>query len=234
MDQSNVPGTGGLPIVTSAKRLAGFVRSGAMCYKDCMRFRARLGSTFIAAAFAVALQVVPPGSWSIPEAQAHSFIEVSIDVLAQRAQRVIVATPADSMSTWESTDGGNRIVTYHRVQVQSDIVGGGDSEVWVRRLGGVVGKVGQLVHGAAPLHTGQTVLLFLSKRQDGTFSVIDMEQGCFPVIKTKDNRFKVGSRRFAHAPVRSMQRERLASTLEGLSIEEATHIIVEAKKRHAK
>lgn len=229
-----MPGMGGPPIVTGARGLAGFVRLGAMCYKVCMRFRARLGSAFIAATFAIAVQVVSPGSWSIPEAQAHSFIEVSIDALALRAQRVVVATPADSMSTWESSDGGNRIVTYHRMQVQSDIVGGGDSEVWVRRLGGVVGKVGQLVHGAAPLRTGQTVLLFLAKRPDGTFSVIDMEQGCFPVIKTKDNRVMVGPRRFAHAPVPSRLRERPASTLEGLSIEEATHVIVEAKKRHAK
>jgi hypothetical protein len=142
--------------------------------------------------------------------------------------------PVDDMSVWEEAEGGKRIVTYHRVQVQANVVGDGEQEIWVRRLGGVVEGVGQIVHGAATLRTGQPMMLFLAKRTDGTFSVIGMDQGCFPVTIDKDKKVRIARRPLTHAPLPSNKVARPASALEGLSFEDAKRIVLEARKRHAK
>ena len=205
-----------------------------MCYKVCMYVR-RVCTAFLAAAVVFALQVDSGGSsFAIPTAHAHSFVEVSVDFLAKQAQRVVVATPVDEMSTWEDAEGGRRIVTYHRLQIHSTLAGQADSEIWVRRLGGVVDKIGQRVHGTAPLRRGDTFLLFLAKRDDGTFSVLGMEQGCFPVVVQKDKRLKLGRRSFSHGPVSLKPGVRPASTLEGLSLEEVKKIVVDVRNQHAK
>lgn len=205
-----------------------------MCYDVDMHLRAHLAATTMAAVFfllPVGLQV---HMGNVKTAHAHSYVEISIDFLAQRANRVIVAMPVDDMSVWEEAEGGKRIVTYHRVQVQADVVGEGDQEIWVRRLGGVVEGVGQIVHGAATLRTGQPMMLFLAKRTDGTFSVIGMDQGCFPVAIDKDKKVKIGRRRLSHAPLPSNRIAHPASALEGRSFEDAKQMILEARKRHAK
>jgi hypothetical protein len=72
------------------------------------------------------------------------------------------------------------------------------------------------------------------KRKDGTFSVIGMEQGYFPVVESKDKSMKISSRRFSHAPIRANRLARPASLLEGLSFQQAKELIIEARQRHAK
>lgn len=205
-----------------------------MCYEVVMHLRAHLAASTIAAVFFL-LPVGPEVQLGgVKAAHAHSYVEISIDFLAQRATRVVVAMPVDDMSVWEEAEGGKRIVTYHRVQVQADVVGEGDQEIWVRRLGGVVEGVGQIVHGAATLRTGQPMMLFLAKRTDGTFSVIGMDQGCFPVTIDKDKKVRIARRTLSHAPVPSKRVLRPASALEGRSCEDAKQMILEARKRHAK
>lgn len=205
-----------------------------MCYDLVMHLRALLAASTMAAVFfliPVGLQV---HMGTVKTAHAHSYVEMSIDFLAQRASRVVVAMPVDDISVWEEAEGGKRIVTYHRVQVQANVLGDGDQEIWVRRLGGVVEGVGQVVHGAATLRTGQPMMLFLAKRADGTFSVVGMDQGCFPVTIDKDKKVRIGRRALSHAPVPSKRILRPASALEGMSFEEAKQSILEARRRHAK
>jgi hypothetical protein len=199
-----------------------------MCYDFPMHLRASLAAAL--AAFALLL----PPTFGMRTAQAHTFVEMSVDYLAKASSRVIVGVPVDEMSVWEPTDGGQRIVTYHRVQVQSNVVGEGPQEVWVRRLGGVVEGVGQVVHGAATLRTNQPVLLFLVARTDSTFSIVGMEQGCFPVRVSKDRKATIERRRISHAPVPAGPGPKPSSTLEGLSFEEAKRIILEARSRNAR
>ncbi len=201
-----------------------------MCYDLPMHLRASLAATV--AAFALLLPLAP--IFGTRTAHAHTFVEMSVDYLAKASSRVIVGVPVDEMSVWEPTDGGQRIVTYHRVQVQSNIVGEGPQEVWVRRLGGVVEGVGQIVHGAASLRPHQPVLLFLVARTDATFSVVGMEQGCFPVQVSKDRKVTIQRRRMAHAPVPAGAGPKPSSALEGLPFEEAKRIILEARSRNAR
>ncbi|PKN36351.1 MAG: hypothetical protein CVU63_16685 [Deltaproteobacteria bacterium HGW-Deltaproteobacteria-20] len=201
-----------------------------MCYDFPMHLRAPLAAAI--AAFALLLPFAP--TFGIQTAHAHTFVEMSVDYLAKASSRVIVGVPVDEMSVWEPTDGGQRIVTYHRVQVQSNVVGEGPQEVWVRRLGGVVEGVGQVVHGAATLRTHQPVLLFLVARTDGTLSVVGMEQGCFPVHVSKDRKATIERRRISHAPVPAGPGPKPSSSLEGLSFEEAKRIILEARSRNAR
>lgn len=198
-----------------------------------MSVRRRVRSVFLASAFAL-LAGSGSGSFGIPTAHAHSFVEISVDFLAKQAHRVVVATPVDETSTWEDAEGGRRIVTYHRLQVHTNLAGQGDEEIWVRRLGGVVGKIGQRVHGTAPLRRGSTFVLFLAKRDDGTFSVIGMEQGCFPVVKQKDKTLKLGHRHFSHGPVPAKPGVRPASSLEGQTVQEVARIVAEVRSKHAK
>ena len=174
------------------------------------------------------------GALAVPTAHAHSYVEVSVDFLVHRSQRIALATPEDEMSVWEDTSGGRRIVTYHRVRIHENVSGKGDDEIWVRRLGGVVGDIAQRVHGTAPLQRGQTMLLFLTKRPEGTFSVVGMEQGCFPVKMEQGKPLELRKRRISHGPLPTRTEIEPASKLEGMTFERATRIIVEAKARHAK
>jgi hypothetical protein len=89
-------------------------------------------------------------------------------------------TAAESRAVWE--DG--RIYTYTRVLVTRAVAGeltsGGDA--WVRTMGGVVGKVGQIVEGEAAFAPGDKSLLFLRAGPVGAYVVTDRGQGQFPVV----------------------------------------------------
>jgi hypothetical protein len=72
-----------------------------------------------------------------------------------------VITPVETRSVWEN----GRIYTYTRVHVDRAVAGdlASGAEAWVRTMGGVVGKIGQVVEGEAVLVPGQTSLLFLHR-----------------------------------------------------------------------
>jgi len=200
----------------------------------------RLRAALLASVFTFALLVGFPGhsGFGLRVADAHTFVEVSVDYLAKTATRVIVGVPGESDSVWEETESGRRIVTYHRVRVHMDVVGGGSREILVRRLGGVVDGIGQIVHGSPPIRENVPVLLFLTERKDSTFSVLAMEQGCFPVSISKDRRIRVEPRRLDRTPlpdkqVRAEGRPLPASILEGLSIEQAKQVILEERSKNA-
>ena len=129
----------------------------------------------LAGAASVAGIIVPT------DAHASVSIAVGYDALVQDADSVGVVTPTETKSVWE--DG--RIYTYTRVKVDQGVAGemGTGGEGWVRTMGGVVGKIGQMVDGEPVFNTGKPSLLFLRKfKQSGTWEVSARAQGQYPVI----------------------------------------------------
>jgi hypothetical protein len=129
----------------------------------------------------------------VPSASAAVSILMSLEELLDAADSVVVGTALDHRSQWEDLAGGRRIVTYTRIKVEQTVVGRPSSEVWVRTLGGVVGKVGQAVSGEAQIGLNTTSLLFLTKA-DTVLVVTGMAQGHFPIVES------AGSRKLASSP----------------------------------
>jgi hypothetical protein len=115
------------------------------------------------------------------DARASVSIAIAFDALVKDADSVGVATPLEAKSVWE--DG--RIYTYTRVKIEQGVAGelGTGAEGWVRTMGGVVGKIGQLVDGEPVLTTGKSSLLFMRKfKAGGTWEVSARAQGQYPVL----------------------------------------------------
>ena len=128
------------------------------------------------AGITAALAVLVPG-----DAQASVSIAVGYVALVKDADAVGVVTPVESKTVWEE----GRIVTYTRVKVDQGVAGdlGTGSEGWVRTLGGVVGKIGQLVDGEPVFTPQKPSLLFMRKwKTGGTWEVSARAQGQFPIL----------------------------------------------------
>jgi len=129
-----------------------------------------------------ALAAAPAVAALVPtDAQASVSIAVGFDALVKDADAVAVITPVEAKSVWE--DG--RIYTYTRVKVDQSVAGElpSGSEGWVRTMGGVVGKIGQLVDGEPVFPPNKQSLLFLRKFAPaaGTWEVSARAQGQYPV-----------------------------------------------------
>jgi hypothetical protein len=111
------------------------------------------------------------------EAAASISIEMSFDALLRDSSAAVVGTCAEQRAVWE----GNRIYTYSRVHVDTPIAGElheGD-DAWVRTMGGIVGKVGQVVDGEASMTVGEPSLLFLRRSTVAGYAVTGRAQGQF-------------------------------------------------------
>jgi hypothetical protein len=113
-------------------------------------------------------------------APASVSIAATFDGLLHGSAAAAVVTAAESRPVWE--DG--RIYTYTHLRVTRAVAGelatGG--EAWVRTMGGVVGKVGQIVEGEAAFAPGETSLLFVRPGPVGAYVVTARGQGQFPVV----------------------------------------------------
>lgn len=115
------------------------------------------------------------------DAGASVSIAVSFDALVTDADAVAVAAPIEAKSVWE----GGRIYTYTKLKVEQGVAGelATGSETWVRTMGGVVGKIGQLVDGEPVFVTGKSSVLFLHKfKETGVWEVSARSQGQYPII----------------------------------------------------
>ncbi len=119
----------------------------------------------------------------VGDARASVSIAVTWDGLLRESTAAAMVTALEGRPVWE----GDRIYTYTHVHVDRAVAGelttGGDA--WVRTMGGVVGKIGQVVDGEPVLTRGQASLLFLhpiAGRAAGAFDVTARGQGQFPVI----------------------------------------------------
>jgi hypothetical protein len=133
------------------------------------------------APFALALGLaLSAGLTHTREATASVSFAVAYDDMVSDADAVVVVTPMDQRSMWED----NRIVTYTHLKVDEAVAGQAatGAEVWVRTLGGAVGKIGQQVDGEPVFVQGKSSLLFARASKPGVFSVVARAQGQFPVL----------------------------------------------------
>jgi hypothetical protein len=125
----------------------------------------------------VGVAVLSPG-----DARASLSIAVTWDGLLRESTSAALVSPIESRSVWEN----GRIYTYTHVRIERAVAGdlttGGDA--WVRTMGGVVGKVGQIVEGEPVLAPGQSSLLFLhpAPGESVTYDVTARAQGQFPLV----------------------------------------------------
>jgi hypothetical protein len=114
------------------------------------------------------------------DAHASVSIAVTWDVLLRESSAAAVVKPIESRSVWE--DG--RIYSYTRLLVGRSMAGDmpKGAEAWVRTMGGVVGKIGQIVEGEPVFAPGEESLLFLRQGPAGTYEVTARGQGQFPVV----------------------------------------------------
>ncbi len=144
----------------------------------------RFAAAFLLGAFVLGAPDLVHLSLSPRSAAASTFVELSLAELVSKSTLVVAATPLDSRSLWEDSEGGHgrRIVTYTRLQVDRVVDGPvASGELWVRTLGGQVDDIGQHVDGEAVLPYQQPSLLFLRARPDGTHAVVGMGQGSYPL-----------------------------------------------------
>jgi hypothetical protein len=148
-----------------------------------MRFGQTARRLALAGAVALAAPLASPSGVSTAEAAVS--VQMSLDELVLGSTYVAVATAVERRAAWEEGPGGRRIVTYTRLRVERAVAGEPAGEVWVKTLGGVVGKVGQAVSGEAQIAIGSTSLLFLV--QAGADLVVNgLAQGHFPLLGRAD------------------------------------------------
>ena len=120
---------------------------------------------------------------SIAPTDAHASVSIAVgyEALVKDADAIGVVTPVESKTVWEE----GRIVTYTRVKVDQGVAGdlGTGADGWVRTLGGVVGKIGQLVDGEPVFTANKSSLVFLRKwKSSGTWEVAARAQGQYPIV----------------------------------------------------
>jgi hypothetical protein len=145
---------------------------------------------------ALTFAAVPGGSLVTPrEAHAATAIAYTLEELVDASPWAVVATTVEQKSAWEVIGGGKRIVTYSKLRIERAIYGAAlpretlpratkdaSPEIWVRTLGGAVGKVGQAVAGEASFSVGKRSLSFLLETKDGKFVVSGAAQGHYPIV----------------------------------------------------
>jgi len=155
---------------------------------------------------------------------------VELTELVRASERVVVGTALEAIPRWESVGKQRRIVTYTRIRVDQQLAGARSSgELWVRTLGGRVGKIGQVVHGEARLFMGQPAVMFLEPHTAGIHRMVALAQGHFPVRAASD-----GQLRLTLSPEISVlvgEERSAARRLKGRSVSEAEALIKAAAER---
>lgn len=179
------------------------------------------------------------GSLSPARAEAAVSIDLDLNELLRASRLVVLATVQDHHSLWEEDENAERrIVTYTRVRIERTLDGEAKTseEVYVRTFGGEVGSIGQRVEGEAVLVPGQSSLLFLHPRGDGTHSVAAMALGQYLVERGED-----GAARLRPSPNSGLVLRKLGRSgpyareiLAGKTIDEAAAIIATARRNHAR
>jgi hypothetical protein len=148
---------------------------------------------------ALACAAVPAGVLVTSDARASVSVAVTLEGLLQETTLAVVGTPSEASSVWEN----GRIYTYTRVHVDRLVAGDGtradgsaktsdaSADVWIRTMGGIVGKIGQRVDGEAVLVPGRPSLFFLHAGPTGSYEVTARAQGQYPIIRDPQNQPRV-------------------------------------------
>jgi len=138
--------------------------AGRMLRRDCLK-----------------LGLAVPALLAANAAQASQFLPVSLAELVRSSERIWVGLPLEKHAEWTDGPLGRLIVTYTRVACDRDVLeSSGPTELWVRTLGGSIGKVGQFVPGEAKLSLGRRCLVFLSRPAE-YHAVNAMAQGHYAI-----------------------------------------------------
>lgn len=143
---------------------------------------------------ALALGVfVGAAAFASPKPSRASIVVAALfDAVVADSSDAAVVTPVEQRALWEN----GRIYTYTRVHVDRPVAGslGAGADAWVRTMGGVVGKVGQVVDGEPTFTVGRPSFVFLHANEataSGTFDVTARAQGQFPVVLGEDQRARL-------------------------------------------
>jgi hypothetical protein len=145
-----------------------------------MRHASRAATLFMALAALCPIVAISGIAVFEEPAAASVSLAVTWDGLLHESIAAALVTSVESRPVWEN----GRIYTYTRVHVDRPVAGalGTGDEAWVRTMGGVVGKVGQIVEGEASFAPGEASLLFLRPGPAGAFVVTARAQGQFPIV----------------------------------------------------
>ena len=161
-------------------------------------------TTFAAAlaiVFATFVMPVTPGAGGLSSAQAAVSVAYSLEQLVDQSEQAVIADVQSHKSHWEDVAGSKRIVTYSKLVITETVFTRTPAKsrqkktaqtLWVRTLGGNVGKIGQQVSGEATLERGASQLIFLTRSTSGIGLVTGMAQGHY-VVDTKRTVTKYGS-----------------------------------------
>jgi MYXO-CTERM domain-containing protein len=158
------------------------------------------------------------------EASASVSVAAVFEDMLRQSTAVAAVTPVERQVVWE--DG--RIVTYTRVRVDSSIAGELPQDVWVRTLGGAIGKIGQIVEGEPSFVVGQPSLVFLRARSSGRgFEVTARAQGQFAIVTGADKVTRLMSARDVGAilPAAAGASRVARQVLEGRELQDASREI---------
>jgi hypothetical protein len=138
--------------------------------------------------FGIVILVVTLGA-PAHDACASVSIAVTFDALVHDSSAVVLATAAEQRSVWEN----GRIYTYTRIHVDSAFAGElqPKEEAWVRTMGGIVGKTGQVVEGEAGFTLGRPSLVFLRHPRMGPYVVTARAQGQFTLYVDAESAVRV-------------------------------------------
>jgi hypothetical protein len=144
----------------------------------------RLRWVVVCAALAAAAPSASPR-----QAEASVSIAITFDALVRASSAVVVGTATEERTVWE----GGRIYTYSHIHVDSAVAGelAENGEAWVRTMGGIVGKVGQIVDGEPVFTVGRPSLVFLHRSSSGPFVVTARAQGQFGIYADEQSRLRL-------------------------------------------
>ncbi|MCL2723357.1 MAG: hypothetical protein FWD69_02875 [Polyangiaceae bacterium] len=184
---------------------------------------------------ALVLAAAPVGGVFVAsDACASVSTAVAFDALVSGAEAIAVVTPIEKKSVWEN----GRIYTYTHVKTEQSVAGAltSGSDGWVRTMGGVVDKIGQLVEGEAVFTPGESSMVFLRKwKAGGTWEVTARAQGQYPVVvdsTAKIRKIVHSARTGAVLPAKTAGNVRLAAdVLHERTLDDAAHEVASAWQR---
>jgi hypothetical protein len=133
----------------------------------------RFGLSALALALALALS---------RSAQATVLATLDLATLSQQADRVLLGT-VERLDSHFVPGSQQYIVTDVTLRCERGLLGvPAGSRFVVRHLGGVVGELGQRIHGEASYRLGEQLLLFASERQ-GSYFALGMAQGALHLYR---------------------------------------------------
>jgi hypothetical protein len=161
-------------------------------------------------------------------AQASLVRGLTLPELVKASTHVVVGTPLEAHSEWADV-GGRKIVTDTRIRVEDTLAlaAPGESELVVRVLGGIVGKLGERVDGQPALELGQPCTLFLTPVSPLLAWVTGAAQGHYPLLADAQKIMRL--RASPHLPTLLTPERSAVAKLTGTTLAQARELLRAAR-----